>query len=91
MNCMSLLHQSTVHSSGSTTSGSTLKNQWQNIREILGRIDRLISYYEMKEATTIFELAWRKARLVNGEGCNIIEVPDPVKVTISEYFYSQNN
>ena len=67
------------------------KSKWQNIREILGRIDRLISYYEMKEATTIFELAWRKASLVNGEGRIVIEVPDPVKVTILEYIYSQNN
>jgi hypothetical protein len=71
--------------------GNASINQWQNIRTILCRIDRLISYYEMKEATIIFELAWRKASLVNGEGRIVIEVPDPVKVTILEYFYSQNN
>jgi hypothetical protein len=28
-------------------------NNWENIREILCRIDKLMSYYEMKEAATI--------------------------------------
>ena len=38
-------------------------NNWENIREILCRIDKLISYYEMKEAATIFELALWKSNL----------------------------
>ena len=34
---------------------------WKNIKDALCKIERLISYYEMKEATTIFELVlWKK-------------------------------
>jgi hypothetical protein len=37
---------------------------WKNIKDALCKIERLISYYEMKEATTIFELVlWKKQSL----------------------------
>jgi len=62
-------------------------------KEKLDKIVRLITYYEVKEATTLFELALWKARIdqtedtadMNREGCRI-EVPGPVKEAILQYF-----
>ena len=72
-------------------------NNWNwgsNIRDILCKIERLVSHYEMKEVTTIIELALWKVKL-DQAGSNTanrseyrIEVPGPVKETILEYFYS---
>jgi hypothetical protein len=71
--------------------------KWVSIREAIRKIDRLISYYEMKEAASIFELALWKAKL-NQAGGNIadrsecrIAMPGPVMDTIWEYFYSPSN
>ena len=61
---------------------------WGNIWQILCNIDKLISYYEIKEATTIFELAWWKQKLdeAGSDRANrneyCIPVPGPVKETI---------
>eukprot|EP00579_Thalassiosira_antarctica_P001140 CAMPEP_0201868694 /NCGR_PEP_ID=MMETSP0902-20130614/2475_1 /ASSEMBLY_ACC=CAM_ASM_000551 /TAXON_ID=420261 /ORGANISM="Thalassiosira antarctica, Strain CCMP982" /LENGTH=73 /DNA_ID=CAMNT_0048394061 /DNA_START=1 /DNA_END=218 /DNA_ORIENTATION=+ len=65
-------------------SGAALKGgkDWTTCRESLDRILGLITYYELKEATTIFELALWKAKMEevnmtnddNRETCRI-EVP----------------
>ena len=68
-------------------------NLWKQIKKsYLGRIDNMISFYEMKEATTIFELAWWKDKIDNPEEgspatreeCRT-DVPGPVKDTILQY------
>jgi len=61
-------------------------------KEKLNKIVRLIRYYEIKEATTMFELAIWKARIdqangdsaVDREACRT-EVAGPVKETILQY------
>ena len=67
-------------------------------KEKLDKIIRLITYYEMKEATTLFELALWKAKIdqadeaddkvnnyiTNREACRV-EVPGPIKDTILQY------
>jgi hypothetical protein len=65
---------------------------WRNIREILRKIEQLISFYETKEVTAIIELALWKSKL-DQVGCKLsdrneyhIEVPGPVKEIILEYF-----
>ena len=74
------------------------EDQWgemENVVEIdkekLNKIKGLISYYEMKEATTLFELALWKAKIdqeevhpINREAYRI-EVPGPVKDTILQF------
>ena len=58
--------------------------------EKLKKVKGLISYYELKEATTLFELALWKARVhqandeINRDECRI-EVPGPVKDVILHY------
>ena len=68
-------------------------NNWEAaIRQNLGRMKRLIEYYEIKEATSLFELALWKANIdraessipINRDACRI-EVPGPVKDTILQY------
>ena len=58
----------------------------------LGRITRLVSYYELKEATTTFELALWKSKLDQAGATNTtdraayrIDVPGPVKDTMLQY------
>jgi len=61
-------------------------------KEKLNKVKGLISYYELKEATTMFELALWKARIdqvedandVNRNACRI-EVPGPVKDAVLAY------
>jgi len=61
-------------------------------KEKLSKIVRLIRYYEIKEATTLFELALWKAKInqaedatdINRDACRI-EVPGPVKDAILQY------
>ena len=74
-------------------STATLQN-WHDIRRDLGRITRLVSYFELKGATTTFELAmWKsKLELVNATNTNTanraayrIDVPGPVKDTMLQY------
>jgi len=63
-------------------------------RALLIKIDQMISYYEMKEATTLLELGLWKAKIdkasdddgYHREACRI-EVPGPVKETILQYLY----
>jgi len=60
-------------------------------KEKLDKIKGLISYYEMKEATTLFELALWKAKIDQADISNAdraacrVEVPGPVKDTILQY------
>ena len=65
---------------------------WNTAREDLGKIIRLISYYELKEATSIFELALWKFKLDQVDKANPIprkkcrmDVPGPVKDIILQY------
>jgi len=51
---------------------------WGPIKQCLDKIVRLIRYYEIKEETTLFELAW-KAKMDH------VEVPGPVTDTILQY------
>jgi len=64
---------------------------WGEVRESLDKVIGLIAYYEMKVATTIFELALWKAKMdtdetnpVDRDACRI-EVPGPVKDAILQY------
>ena len=65
---------------------------WKMYRQSLDRIIEVITYYEMRDATTSFELALWKAKLdqaeeatdINREAYRI-EVPGPVKDTILQY------
>ena len=70
---------------------STAHN-WNGTRRDLGRIARLVSYYELKEATTAFELAMWKYKLDQADETNTtnrdayrIDVPGPVKDTMLQY------
>jgi len=66
-------------------------------REKLEEIKRLIRYYEMKEATTMFELALWKTMVDQKEADDInreayrTEVPGPVKDTILHYLYCETD
>ena len=65
-------------------------HDWITLRQSLNRIIRLITFYEMKEATTLFELALWKAKIDQASEmarpCRV-EVPGPVKETILRYAY----
>ena len=64
-------------------------------KEKLDKIVRLIRHYEMKEATTLFEIALWKARIDQADisipssdrGACRVEVPGPVKDTILQYLW----
>ena len=65
---------------------------WNQIRECIDKITRLISYYELKEAASIFELALWKFKLDQVDKANPIprkkcrmDVPGPVKDIIRQY------
>ena len=65
---------------------------WNAVRRDLDRIIRLISYYELKEGTSIFELALWKFKLDQVDKANPIprkkcrmDVPGPVKDIILQY------
>ena len=67
-------------------------NWWNEIKRDLGRITRLVSYYELKEATSTFELALWKFNLDQAGASNTtnraayrIDVPGPVKDTMLQY------
>jgi len=67
---------------------------WERfIRSDLEKIVKLIRFHEMKEATSLFELALWKEKINQAEGIPInrnacrIEVPGPVKDTILLYLY----
>ena len=68
------------------------RRNWNNVRRDLGKITRLVSYYELKEATTTFELALWKFNLDQSGATNTtnraayrIDVPGPVKDTMLQY------
>ena len=65
---------------------------WNRVRESLDKIVRLISYYELKEGTSIFELALWKFKLDQVDKANPIprkkcrmDAPGPVKDIILQY------
>ena len=65
---------------------------WPMVKRTLDQIAGLITYYEIKEATTLFELALWKARITQAEFSSTadrwvyrIEVPGPVKDVILQY------
>jgi hypothetical protein len=64
---------------------------WKRVKRILGRIDRFISYYELKEATTLLELAMWKSKIGQADTDPMkrdeyrIDIPGPVKDTILQY------
>ena len=65
---------------------------WKGVKEALGRIDRLLTYYELKEATTLLELAMWKSKMDQAEEASDInrdlyriDIPGPVKNTILQY------
>ena len=67
-------------------------HDWNDIRRDFGKITRLVSYYELKEATTTLELALWKCKLDQVDASNAtnrtayrIDVPGPVKDTILQY------
>ena len=67
-------------------------NNWNRVRESLDNIVRVISCYELKEATSIFELALWKFKLDQVDKANPIprkkcrmDVPGPVKDIILQY------
>ena len=71
---------------------SVQHSNWVTLRGILGQIDRLIAYYELREATTLFELAMWKSKMDEEENVSInnrnlyrIDIPGPVKNTILQY------
>jgi hypothetical protein len=52
-------------------------SNWGNIREILSKVERLISKYEIQEAISIYDLASWKACYA--------KVPDPAKHAIKQF------
>ena len=69
---------------------------WNAVRRDIDKIIRLISYYELKEATSIFELALWKFKLDQVDKANPIprkkcrmDVPGPVKDIILQYLSNE--
>mmetsp|Transcript_24153 Transcript_24153/g.41352 ORF Transcript_24153/g.41352 Transcript_24153/m.41352 type:complete len:365 (+) Transcript_24153:97-1191(+) len=67
---------------------------WTTCKESLNQILRLIAYYEMREATTIFELAFWKAKMEeenitrsSSREMHRAEVPGPVRDTLLQFLY----
>ena len=66
---------------------------WGNIREILSKMERLISKYEIQEAMSIYELALWKAYLdeagnsVTDWNMYCAQVPGPAKDTIIQFLW----
>ena len=65
---------------------------WNDVRKDIRRITRLVSYYELKEATSTFELALWKSKLDQADATNTtnrtayrIDVPGPVKDIMLQY------
>ena len=64
---------------------------WDLVKGILGRIDRIINFYELKEATTLLELAIWKSKIDQTEenlikrDAHRIDIPGPVRDTILQY------
>ena len=66
---------------------------WKIVKQSFDKMYKLISYYELKEATSLFELALWKAKIdqvddvieLASRDAYRIEVPGPVKDTILQY------
>ena len=65
---------------------------WNTTQQDIDKVIKRIKYYEMKEGTTLFELAMWKARLDQvdettsfGREAFRVNVPGPVKDTIMQY------
>jgi len=65
---------------------------WDTTKQILDQIVSKVKHYELKEATTLFELAMWKAKIDQVGGINRhdrdacrVDVPGPVKDTILQY------
>ena len=64
---------------------------WSTLRGVFGRIDQLLTYYELREATTLLELAMWKSKIDQVEENLInrdeyrIDIPGPVRDTILQY------
>jgi len=67
------------------------RGSWETIKQTLDQIDRLIAYYELKEATTLLELAMWKSKMDQASTNPInrdvyrIDIPGPVKNNILQY------
>ena len=66
-------------------------SNWETIKEDIDQVHELISHYEKKEATSLFELTLWKVMInqagandINRNACRI-EVPGPVKDVILQY------
>ena len=76
---------------GVSSSNATITSTWNTIKASLDQIVCWIRYYEIKKASTLFELALWKAKLDQEEARPIdrmayrIEVPGPVKDAIMQY------
>jgi len=64
---------------------------WGTLRGVFGRMDQLLTYYELREATTLLELAIWKSKmdqveenLINRDA-HRIDIPGPVKNNILSY------
>jgi len=67
-------------------------DNWKVVKEPFDQIDRLITYYELKEATTFLELAMWKSKIDQAEVKHLInrivyriDIPGPVMNTILQY------
>ena len=67
-------------------------HNWDETKRDLDKIAQLVSYYELKEATSTFELALWKFKLDQVDATNTtnraayrIDVPGPVKDTMLHY------
>ena len=64
---------------------------WIPLKDRLDGIDRLLTYYELKEATTLLELAIWKSKIEQAEGNPIkrdiyrIDIPGPVRDSVLQY------
>jgi len=72
--------------------------KWDQVKERLDKIVRLIVCHEIKDATTLFELALWKCKLDQEDGINPIDrnacridVPGPVKDSILQYLCSKED
>jgi len=83
---------------GGTTEETRIRDEWDTTKkQSIDQIDNLIKYYEIKEATTLFELALWKAKLDQvkdgvfrtRDECRIA-VPGPVKDAIIQYLYGSD-
>jgi len=72
-----------------------LSLNWSTIKQCINRIVGLITYYEVREATTLFELALWKSKIDQADisspssdrGAYRVEVPGPVKDTVLQYLW----